>query len=93
LIAQIAMNNSSSPSLSSVYAQLTSFANLENFWSLFNTAFGSSYDFATAAMFKSQWQSGDFSQFPVIEVVGSDVLGRANGAYAISTNKIYSTCK
>ena len=83
------MNNSSSPSLSSVYAQLTSFANLENFWSLFNTAFGSNYDFATAAMFKSQWQSGDFSQFPVIEMVGSDVLGRANGAYAISTNKIY----
>ncbi len=76
-------------SLASVYAQLTSFANLSNFWSLFDTAFGSSYDFATAATLRSQWQSGNFSLFPIIEVVGSDVLGRANGAYAISTNKIY----
>ena len=73
----------------SVYAQLTSFANLSNFWSLFNTAFGSSYDFATAASFRSQWQSGDFSWFPQIEVVSSDVLGSAKGAYGISTNKIY----
>ena len=78
-----------SSSLASVYAQLTSFANLSNFWSLFDTAFGSSYDFATAANFKLQWQSGNFSQFPQIEVVSSDVLGSANGAYAISTNKIY----
>jgi hypothetical protein len=78
-----------SSSLASVYAQLTSFANLSNFWSLFDTAFGSSYDFATATNFKLQWQSGNFSQFPQIEVVSSDVLGSANGAYAISTNKIY----
>ena len=76
-------------SVSSVYAQLTSFANLSNFWSLFNTAFGSSYDLATAASFRSQWQSGDFSLFPQIEVISSDVLGSANGAYAITTNRIY----
>jgi CSLREA domain-containing protein len=76
-------------SLSSVYAQLTSFANLENFWSLFDTAFGSSYDFATAASFRSQWQAQDFSQFPQIEVVSSEVLGSAKGAYGISTNRIY----
>ncbi|MEA5532568.1 calcium-binding protein [Crocosphaera sp. XPORK-15E] len=77
------------PSLSSVYGQLTNFANLSNFWSLFDTAFGSSYDFATAASFRSQWQSGNFSLFPQIEIVSSDVLGSANGAYAISTNRIY----
>ena len=83
------MSNSSVPSLLSVYAQLTSFAKLENFWSLFDTAFGSSYDFATAATLRSQWQSGNFSQFPQIEVVSSEVLGSAKGAYAISTNRIY----
>ena len=83
------MTSSSVFSLSSVYAQLTSFANLSNFWSLFDTAFGSSYDFATAASFRSQWQSGNFSLFPQIEVVSGDVLGTANGAYAISTNRIY----
>jgi serralysin len=76
-------------SLSSVYAQLTSFANLSNFWDLFETAFGSSYDFATAASFQSQWQNQDFSLFPQIEVVSIDVLGTANGAYGISTNRIY----
>jgi Ca2+-binding RTX toxin-like protein len=76
-------------SLASVYAQLTSFANLSNFWSLFNTAFGSSYDSVKATSFRSQWQTGNFSLFPQIEVVSSDVLGTANGAYGISTNKIY----
>jgi hypothetical protein len=83
------MSGFSVSSLASVYAQLTNFANLSNFWSLFETAFGSSYDFATAATFRSQWQSQDFSLFPQIEVVSSDVLGSANGAYAISTNRIY----
>ena len=77
------------PSLASVYAQLTNFANLGNFWSLFDTVFGSSYDLTTAVKFKSQWQNGSFSQFPQIEVVSNNVLGTANGAYAISTNKIY----
>jgi hypothetical protein len=43
----------------------------------------------TAVKFKSQWQNGSFSQFPQIEVVSNSVLGTANGAYAISTNKIY----
>jgi len=81
------MTNSSL--LASVYDQLTSFANLSNFWTLFDTAFGSSYDFATAASLRSQWQSGNFSQFPQIEVVSSEVLGSANGAYAISRNRIY----
>jgi len=76
-------------SLASAYAQLTSFANLSNFWSLFDTAFGSSYDFVTATSFRSQWQTGDFSLFPQIEIVSGDVLGSANGAYAISTNRIY----
>ena len=76
-------------SITSVYDQLTDFANLSNFWSLFNTAFGSSYDSAKAATFKDQWQNQNFSQFPQIEIVSNDVLGTANGAYAISTNRIY----
>ena len=83
------MSNVSVPSLTSVYAQLTSFANLSNFWSLFETAFGSSYDSAKAATFKFQWQNQNFSQFPQIEILSSDVLGTANGAYGISTNRIY----
>jgi len=76
-------------SITSVYDQLTDVANLSNFWSLFNTAFGSSYDSAKAATFKDQWQNQDFSLFPPIEVVSNGVLGSANGAYGISTNRIY----
>jgi choice-of-anchor C domain-containing protein len=75
--------------LSLAYDQLSNFAGLENFWNLFDTAFGTQYDYLTAFTLKSQWQSHDFSSFPQIEVVSSDVLGTANGAYAISTNKIY----
>ncbi|WP_375328120.1 Calx-beta domain-containing protein [Microcystis sp. BLCC-F210] len=83
------MSNSSFSSLLSVYDWLGNFANLENFWSLLETAFGSSYDFATAASFRSQWQSQNFSQFPQIEIVSNNVLGSANGAYSFSTNTIY----
>ena len=83
------MISSSFFDFSLIYAQLTNFAKLSNFWSLFDTAFGSSYDSAKAAEFKSQWQSGNFSQFPQIEIVSNNVLGSAKGAYAISTNKIY----
>jgi hypothetical protein len=86
---RIFMSSSSFPSLSFVYNQLTNFANLENFWSLFDTAFGSSYDDEIVVGLRSQWQSGDFSQFPQIEVVSNGVLGGANGAYASITNKIY----
>jgi hypothetical protein len=75
--------------LSLAYDQLSSFAGLENFWNLFDTAFGTQYDYLTAFTLKSQWQSHDFSSFPQIEVVSSDVLGTANGDYATSTNKIY----
>ena len=75
--------------LSLAYDQLSNFASLENFWSLFDTAFGTQYDYLTAFTLKSQWQSHDFSSFPQIEVVSSDVLGTARGAYAISTNTIY----
>ena len=83
------MPNSLFSSLSSVYDQLRNFANLENFWSLFETAFGSSYDSAKAATLKSQWQNQNFSQFPQIEIVSNNVLGSANGAYSFSTNTIY----
>jgi hypothetical protein len=52
-------------------------------------AFGTSYDVVKATELRNQWQSRNFSQLPPIEVVNSSVLGSANGAYGISTNKIY----
>jgi len=75
--------------LTTVYQQLTAFAGLESFWTNFDSIFGTEYNIAVAQLLRSQWQSQDFSLFPQIEVVSSEVLGSAKGAYAISTNKIY----
>jgi Ca2+-binding RTX toxin-like protein len=64
------------------------FANSEDFWSVFNTSFGTGYN-SQAQIIRSQWQSQDFSNLPQVEVISSDILGDANGAYAASSNKIY----
>ncbi|MDD1474933.1 hypothetical protein MEO41_27225, partial [Dolichospermum sp. ST_sed4] len=42
-----------------------------------------------AEILRLQWLSGDFSQLPQIDILDSNILGGANGAYASSTNKIY----
>jgi hypothetical protein len=68
---------------------LFDFAQSDGFWANLETAFGTSYDVVKATQLRQQWQSRDFSQLPEIEVVNSSVLGGANGAYGISTNKIY----
>ena len=83
------MANISSLNLSSVYDQLTSFANLSNFWNRFDSVFGTSYDKAIADTLRSQWQTKNFSLLPPIEVVSSRILGNARAAYGTSTNKIY----
>lgn len=72
-----------------IYSQLNTFAKLDNFLDLFDTAFGSDYDYKAVVKLRSQWQKSDFSQLPEIEVISSSILGNANGAYAKSNNKIY----
>ncbi|XHR85236.1 MAG: beta strand repeat-containing protein [Gloeotrichia echinulata GP01] len=75
--------------LNPIYNQIGDFSGLENFWNLFETAFGTQYNHTVAANLRSQWQAGDFSQFPKVEVILSDSLDNANGTYDSSTNKIY----
>ncbi|MEA5579672.1 S8 family serine peptidase [Anabaena sp. UHCC 0451] len=75
--------------LSLTYNQLCDFSNSNNFWQVFNTAFSTQYNRSIAEILRLQWESSDFSQLPEIELISSDILGNANGAYAISTNKIY----
>ncbi|WP_238707314.1 beta strand repeat-containing protein [Microcystis aeruginosa] len=77
------------PILPAVYDVLFDFAQSDGFWANLETAFGTSYDVVKATQLRQQWQSRNFSQLPEIEVVNSSVLGSANGAYGISTNKIY----
>ena len=77
------------PSLSLIYNQLSTFAALDNFWNLFDTAFGTQYEHTVAVTLRTQWLSGDFSQIPQIEILDSTILGNAKGAYAARSNKIY----
>ena len=71
------------------YNQLIDFANKNNFWQVFDTAFGTQYNRSLAEILRLQWETGDFSQLPQIEVLDSSILGSANGAYASSENRIY----
>ena len=71
------------------FGQLGVFANRDDFWSLFDVAFGKDYNRAAALRLRLQWQSGDFSNAPEIEVISRSILSSANGAYASSTNMIY----
>jgi Ca2+-binding RTX toxin-like protein len=83
------MTNLLQTTLNKTYNQLKNFAGLNDFWNLFEIAFGTQYDHTVATNLRSQWLVGDFSSFPQIEVLDSSILGNASGAYGTSTNKIY----
>ncbi|MFN6273270.1 MAG: Calx-beta domain-containing protein [Microcystis sp.] len=83
------MTSTRLPLLPAVYDVLFDFAQSDGFWANLEMAFGTSYDVVKATQLRQQWHSRNFSQLPEIEVVNSSVLGSANGAYGISTNKIY----
>jgi hypothetical protein len=83
------MTNLLQATLNKTYNQLKNFAGLNDFWNLFEIAFGKQYDHTVATNLRSQWLVGDFSSFPQIEILDSSILGNASGAYGTSTNKIY----
>ena len=83
------MTNLLQATLNKTYNQLKNFASLNDFWNLFEIAFGTQYDHTVATNLRSQWLVGDFSSFPQIEILDSSILGNASGAYGTSTNKIY----
>jgi hypothetical protein len=83
------MSNLCAFGLAPVYDLLTGFAHRDDFWGLFETAFGTQTDRNVAERFRLQWQVGDFEDFPRVEAISEQVLGTANGAYATSTNTIY----
>ncbi|MFN7414879.1 MAG: beta strand repeat-containing protein, partial [Dolichospermum sp.] len=83
------MNTILNSALTLTYNQLSAFSGLDNFWQVFNTAFGTQYNRSGAEILRLQWQAGDFSQVPQVEILDNSTLGNANGAYATSTNRIY----
>ena len=83
------MNTILNSALTLTYSQLSTFSGLDNFWQVFDTAFGTQYNRSGAEILRLKWLSGDFSQLPQIEILDNSTLGNANGAYATSNNKIY----
>jgi Ca2+-binding RTX toxin-like protein len=83
------MNTLLNSALTLTYNQLSTFSSLDNFWQVFDTAFGTQYNRSGAEILRLQWLSGDFGQLPQIEILDSSILGNANGAYGSSNNKIY----
>ena len=68
---------------------LQGFSIQDNFWDLFETAFGQGYDRSRGEELRSQWHAGDAGIFPDIEILSQETLGSAVGAYSPSTGKIY----
>ncbi|MGB3206188.1 MAG: hypothetical protein WBB28_14455, partial [Crinalium sp.] len=68
---------------------LKAFAESADFTDILTKAFGSLFDQKEAEVIRQQWISDDFSDLPVIELLSSSILGRANGGYAASNNTIY----
>ncbi|AFY42577.1 Calx-beta domain-containing protein [Nostoc sp. PCC 7107] len=83
------MSNTLNLTGSLIYNQLSNFSGLKNFWNLFDTVFGTEYDHTVAAKLHSQWQSGDFSQFPKIEIISNSIFEDTHTGYVSSSNKIY----
>ncbi|UJS04088.1 Calx-beta domain-containing protein [Cylindrospermopsis raciborskii] len=79
--------------LNSALHQLWVFSLSGDFWQVLDTAFGTEYNRENAQILRLQWQKGDFSQLPQIEIVDSGILGDANGAYSSSENRIYLSSK
>ena len=68
---------------------LTQFAKDEYFISKIITSFGDSYDAEVLENIRQQFESGNFSDLPQIEVLTVEELQGANGAYSVDTNTIY----
>jgi hypothetical protein len=66
--------------------RLQQFAADPGFSSRMALAFGTG---ANAAVLQAAWLSGDFSILSGIEILGTNQLNGANGAYAISTDRVY----
>ncbi|MEH2116090.1 hypothetical protein [Nostoc sp.] len=80
------MSNLIKPFFTLTYNQLGAFSSLENFWDLFDIAFGTQYDRTVARTVRSQLQASDCSQLPQVELVSNNILGNTNRTYAVRKN-------
>ncbi|MDD1434596.1 SBBP repeat-containing protein, partial [Dolichospermum sp. ST_sed6] len=71
------------------YNQLNTVAQSPEYWTILNSIFGANYNSVLAQTLQQEWQAGNFSTLPPVEILNSSILGKANGAYAASNNTIY----
>ena len=69
-----------------ISSKLQQFADDSAFDDKIQVAFGTAVN---TDELQSQWQAGDLTGFPLIEIVSGNDLNGANGAYAIANNRIY----
>ncbi|MEA5566032.1 bluetail domain-containing putative surface protein [Anabaena sp. UHCC 0399] len=74
---------------SNAYSYLSSFRNDAGYSQKLETAFGTGFDQATANSLFDSFAQGDFGDIPSIEIVNSSDINGANGAFSITTGKIY----
>ncbi|MBO1042876.1 MAG: hypothetical protein ACK4V9_00730 [Aphanizomenon sp.] len=53
------MNTILNSALTLTYNQLSTFSGLDNFWQVFDTAFGTQYNRSAAEILRTQWQIGE----------------------------------
>ena len=68
---------------------LAQFAVSSGFTEKLEIAFGNEYDRGVAQAVGLQWAKDNFGDLPQIQVLSSEAMRGANGAFAISTNTIY----
>ena len=76
-------------SLALATAKLQQFANQADFIDKLRVAFGDNFDANIALGIASQFQAGDFSLIPDIQVLSNGELAGANGAYAGTLDEIF----
>ncbi|WP_435183508.1 Calx-beta domain-containing protein [Cylindrospermopsis raciborskii G7] len=83
------VRNKLNNALTSLIETLQEFAGQSNFWKIFDTAFGQTYNQLRVKELRTQWRLGDKGALPLVEIVNQEVLGISLGAYSIDTDKIY----
>lgn len=84
----ISIHENLSQAFSVVRDQLTGMIESNRSNQIFALSFGDAYDPYAANLIQQNFSSGIFSDLPLIRIVSSDILGYADGAYAIQTNNI-----
>ena len=69
-------------------AQLTNFSRQDNWLTQLQIAFGDNVDTDVALEIASQFQAGDFTLLPKLQVLTQGDLGSANGAYVSELDRI-----